>query len=80
MQDGGHGDEADYESRAAHDSPSIETGERLVELPGSDWADLDLDAGLRTVERRWTKYGELTQPKTETGISRIPSPLSSVST
>jgi integrase len=38
---------------------AIETGERLGELLGSDWGDLDLDPGVWNVTKAWTKAGKL---------------------
>jgi integrase len=51
---------------------AIETGQRLGELTGAEWGDLDLDAGVWSVSRQWTKAGELGPPKTKNGIRRIP--------
>jgi integrase len=50
---------------------AVETGARLGELLGSNWSDL-LDGDVWSVERQWTKYGELTAPKTKNGVRRIP--------
>jgi hypothetical protein len=47
---------------------AIEVGERLGELLGSNWSDLELETGVWNLERQLTKHGELTSPKTMHGI------------
>jgi integrase len=47
---------------------AIEVGERLGELLGSNWSDLELETGVWNLERQLTKHGELTSPKTKHGI------------
>jgi integrase len=51
---------------------AIETGQRLGELTGAAWGDVDFDAGIWNVTRQWTKAGELGSVKTRNGVRRIP--------
>lgn len=49
------------------------TGLRLGELLGLEWRDVDLgEKPLIRVERQWTKFGEITPPKTEKSVRRVP--------
>jgi integrase len=51
---------------------AIETGLRKGELLGLQWGDIDLDGAVLHVRRQWTKYGELTAPKTPKALRRVP--------
>jgi integrase len=51
---------------------AVRFGLRLGELLGLDWGDVDLDQGVLHVRRQWTKYGELTPPKTKKSRRRVP--------
>lgn len=51
---------------------AVRTGLRLGELLGLQWRDVDLEASVLHVKRQWTKYGELTAPKTKRARRRVP--------
>jgi integrase len=51
---------------------AVRTGLRLGELLGLQWQHIDLDAGVIYVRQQWTKYGEITAPKTKKGRRRVP--------
>ena len=51
---------------------AVRFGLRLGELLGLDWGDVDLKGRVLHVRRQWTKYGELTPPKTKRGKRRVP--------
>lgn len=57
---------------------ACETGERLGECLGSDWGDIDLDEGVAYVRKQFTLTGELSAPKTRSGVRRIPLAKSTV--
>jgi integrase len=51
---------------------AIRTGLRLGELLGLIWKYVDLEEGVIYVRQQWTKYGEITGPKTKKSRRRVP--------
>jgi integrase len=51
---------------------AIRTGLRLGELLGLIWSNVDLDEGVLYVRQQWTKYSEITPPKTKKSRRRVP--------
>ena len=51
---------------------AVDTGLRKGELLGAKWQDIDFEEGVLHVRRQWTKYGELTPPKTPKALRRVP--------
>jgi integrase len=51
---------------------AVYTGLRLGELLGLQWQDVDLDESVLHVRRQWTRTHELAEPKTRSGLRRVP--------
>jgi integrase len=51
---------------------AVRSGLRLGELLGLAWRHVDLDQGVLHVRRQWTRFGELTPPKTKKSRRRVP--------
>jgi integrase len=45
---------------------------RLGELLGLQWQDVELDEAVLHVRRQWTRTHELAEPKTRSGLRRVP--------
>ncbi|HBC1013483.1 TPA: site-specific integrase, partial [Escherichia coli] len=50
---------------------AVYTGIRHGELVSLAWEDIDLKSGTLTIRRNYTKIGEFTLPKTESGTDRV---------
>lgn len=51
---------------------AVSTGLRLGELLGLQWQDVDFDEAVLHVRRQWTRTHELAEPKTRSGLRRVP--------
>jgi integrase len=51
---------------------AVYTGLRLGELLGLQWQDVELDEAVLHVRRQWTRTHELAEPKTRSGLRRVP--------
>ena len=52
---------------------AVYTGLRLGEVVGLEWGDVDLgDKPVIEIRRQFTRYGEVTAPKTRNSIRRVP--------